>query len=72
VRPTSIGAKVLATLETMTPTRKRMMHTVKTGIRPKIWDRAAKGGWKTAELRRKLVPVQNASIALPRRLSAIN
>jgi hypothetical protein len=31
-------------------------------------DRAPVGSWKTVELRRKLVPVQNASMAVPCRL----
>jgi hypothetical protein len=68
VRPTSRVMKSFATLAMMIPTRKNMVQVVSTTLRPKMSDRAPVGSWKTVELRRKLVPVQNASMAVPCRL----
>ena len=52
------------------PTMKAVVQKVNVGMRPKMCDRAANGGWNIDELRRKLVPVQKASIAEPWRLAA--
>jgi len=49
----------------MTPTKNKVMETMMTGIRPKIWLKEAKLGWKTVEASRKDVPAQKASMAVP-------
>jgi hypothetical protein len=41
------------------------MLTIITGMRPKICEKLAKFGWKTVLARRKAVPDQNASMAVP-------
>jgi hypothetical protein len=61
----------LEALETIIPSRKKNVHAERVYARPKISDKAPIGSWKTAELNRKLVPVQKASIAEPWRLSAM-
>lgn len=63
--------KLCATLEMMIPTMKLTVQNVSTGMRPKMWDRAPIGAWKMAELSRKLVPVQKASVAVPCRSAAM-
>lgn len=47
----------------MLPPAKMVTEARRAGLRPKIWDRDAIGGWTTVEARRKLVPRQKASIA---------
>ncbi len=49
----------------MTPTKKNAMLAIITGIRPKIWLKLAKLGWNTVDARRKDVPAQKASMAVP-------
>jgi hypothetical protein len=49
----------------MAPTRKKISATMITGLRPKICENEAKLGWKIVDVRRKEVPAQKASIALP-------
>lgn len=41
------------------------MATSSTGLRPMMWDKEAHVGWKTVDVRRKEVPAQNASMAVP-------
>ena len=55
----------------MAPTMKKTSETIITGFRPKMWEKEAKFGWKIVEQRRKDVPDQKASIAVPLSLSAI-
>jgi len=50
---------------------KRTSETIITGFRPKMWEKEAKFGWKIVEQRRKEVPDQKASIAVPLSLSAM-
>jgi hypothetical protein len=35
------------------------------GLRPKMWEKEPRTGWKIVEVRRKEVPDQKASIAVP-------
>ena len=56
----------------MAPTRNRTRATMMTGRRPKMCEKEAKEGWKMVEVRRKDVPAQKASMAVPlRRLAMI-
>lgn len=58
------GVYALATMEV----RKKNERIARTkGLRPKIWESEAKLGWKTVEVRRKEVPDQKASMAVPPR-----
>lgn len=61
--------KLLATPATMAPMVKKTRVTRMSALRPKMSEREAKLGWKTVEVRRKEVPDQKASIALPRSFS---
>ena len=64
-RPTNKGPKLFETDATMAPTKKKTRATMITGLRPKICEKEAKLGWKMVEVRRKDVPAQKASIAVP-------
>lgn len=64
-RPTRITVKLSATLATMAPAVKKTNATRISALRPKMSEREAKLGWKTVDVRRKDVPDQKASIALP-------
>ena len=70
-RPTSNVAKLFASPQTMAPTIKKTREIIITGFRPKMWEKEAKFGWKIVEQRRKEVPDQKASIAVPLSLSAM-
>ncbi len=70
-RPTSNVAKSFATPATIAPIIKRTRAVIITGFRPKMWEKEAKFGWKIVEQRRKEVPDQKASIAVPLSLSVI-
>ncbi len=70
-RPTSNVAKLFATPATIAPIIKRTRAIIITGFRPKMWEKEAKFGWKMVEQRRKEVPDQKASIAVPLSLSAM-
>ena len=70
-RPTSNVAKLFATPATIAPIMKKTRATIMTGFRPKMWEKEAKFGWKIVEHRRKDVPDQKASIAVPLSFSAI-
>lgn len=70
-RPTSKVAKSFATPATIAPIMNRTRATIITGFRPKMWEKEAKFGWKTVEQRRKEVPDQKASIAVPLSLSVM-
>ena len=65
VRPTSITIELCATLEMIMPAVKQTMANVRVGKRPKMCNRAPRGRRKMVELRRKLVPVQKDSMAVP-------
>jgi len=47
------------------------MLTMMTGIRPKIWLKLAKFGWKTVDASKNEVPDQKASMAVPFNLCAM-
>lgn len=64
-RPTSKGPKLLDADAMTAPTKKKTSATMIVGLRPKICENDAKLGWKTVLVSRKLVPLQNASIAVP-------
>lgn len=49
----------------MAPMVKKTSATRISALRPKMSEREAKLGWKTVDVRRKDVPDQKASIALP-------
>jgi hypothetical protein len=66
-----MAVKSFALAETIIPTKKQTTQHVRSGIRPYTEDNAAMGSWKMAELRRKLVPDQNASMAVPLRSFAM-
>ena len=70
-RPTSSVAKSFATAATIAPIKKKTRAIRIIGFRPKMWEKEAKFGWKMVEQRRKEVPDQKASIAVPLSLSAM-
>jgi hypothetical protein len=49
------------------PAVKKTSARIRSGLRPKACERLAKLGWKTVERRRKEVPAQKASMAVPLR-----
>lgn len=55
----------------MAPAVKKTRATRMRALRPKMSERAAKVGWKTVEVRRKEVPDQKASMAVPPSLEDI-
>ena len=66
-RPTSKVVKELAQAQTIEEIMKRTREGTSSSRRPKISLRAAINGWTTAEVRRKEVPAQKASLAEPSR-----
>lgn len=70
-RPTRMTVKLFATPAMMAPMVKKTRETRMRARRPKMSEREAKFGWKTVEVRRKEVPDQKASIALPWSFSEI-
>ncbi len=69
--PTRSVPKSLARAATRAPIRKKIRPTITIGLRPKMCENEAKLGWKIVEHRRKDVPDQNASIAVPLSLCAM-
>ena len=63
--PTSSIAKFFAVPANITPTKNRITLVMMTGIRPNIWLNEAELGCTTVEQRRKDVPAQKDSIAVP-------
>lgn len=64
-RPTSKTSKFGLVAATMAPTTKKTRPTMIIGFLPKMCEKLAKLGWKMVEHRRKEVPDQKASIAVP-------
>jgi hypothetical protein len=64
-RPTKIPSKFFAVAAMIAPTPKMVRLTKIIGFRPKIELKFPRTGWKTVLVRRKDVPDQNASIAVP-------
>lgn len=65
VRPANNRVKFLAMPAIMTPMKNNANEVMITGIRPKIWLKEAKLGWKTVDDSKKDVPAQKASSAEP-------
>ena len=57
--------KLFAVAATTEPTRKKASARMTRGLRPKMWLKLAKEGWKTVEVSRNDVPAQKASMAVP-------
>jgi hypothetical protein len=64
-QPQIISVKDIDTLHMRTPTVNRRSARKRTGWRPITWEKATKFGWNTVEVRRKEVPDEKASTALP-------
>ena len=64
-RPTRRTANSLATAQMMAPTVKKTKAVKIMGLRPKMWEKEAKLGWKMVEQSKKDVPDQKASMAEP-------
>lgn len=63
--------KLCAKAQIKEPIAKQETETRIEGLRPSIWEMEAKVGWMTVDVRRKDVPVQKASMAVPWRSWAI-
>lgn len=63
--PTRMTPKLFATAAMMAPTPKKVKLMKMIGFRPKMELKFPSTGWKTVVVRRKAVPAQNASIAVP-------
>lgn len=63
--PTSSMPKLLDKAATIAPIRKKTRAVITRGLRPKMCEKEAKLGWNIVEVRRKDVPDQKASIAVP-------
>ena len=72
VRPTRRVVIFWAMAEMTAPAVNNVRATRSTDLRPNMWEREAHVGWKTVLVRRKEVPAQNASIAVPLRSAAIS
>jgi hypothetical protein len=57
--------KLLAVAAATAPIKKRVSEKKMRGLRPKMWEKEPRTGWKIVEVRRKEVPDQKASIAVP-------
>jgi hypothetical protein len=66
-RPLSISVKEVEAPHITAPEVKKIRARMRSGLRPKAWEKLTKLGWKTVEARRKEVPAQNASTAVPLR-----
>lgn len=64
-RPTRRVENSLATAQTIAPTRKNTKPVRIIGLRPKMWEKEAKLGWKMVEQSKNDVPDQKASMADP-------
>jgi len=64
-RPTRMTVKFFATAAIIAPAPNRARETYTRGLRPKMWEKLPMIGWNTVLVRRKLVPDQKASIAVP-------
>lgn len=56
---------MVAAVQIAVPAVKMRSAEISTGLRPKMWEKDAKVGWNTVEVRRKEVPAQKACIAVP-------
>jgi hypothetical protein len=63
--PARRTAGVDATEAMIVPIVKMTRAQRRTGLRPKMWLKEAQLGWKTVDVRRKEVPAQKASMAVP-------
>lgn len=70
-RPIRITVKLLATAGTMEPTVKKRRAMRISGLRPKMFEKEPKAGWKTVEHSKNDVPDQKASMAVPLSFSAM-
>lgn len=66
-RPLSISINEVEAPHITAPEVKNIKARMRSGLRPKACERLTKLGWKTVEARRKDVPAQNASTAVPLR-----
>ena len=69
-RPVSMTMKLWATPQTTEPAAKKRIEGTNISRRPKMSDRVAMKGWRTAWARRYEVPVQKATAAVPLRSRA--